>query len=135
MNPPQLLIERTAINALCNPSSDHHQAVAATYLALLDEFENDRLLLVAVSDHMRPYREWYTLLRRGSLAAIDSLHVGRQHRRAANRMTEVAEFNHSLTLVMCQRHNVARMLTLDPHFTTYDGLDVQLLGETDDARR
>ncbi|MCE9622832.1 MAG: hypothetical protein K8R99_10845 [Actinomycetia bacterium] len=135
MNPPQILIERTAIDALCNPDNERHTAVAAAYLALMDEFEDDQLLLVAVSDHLRPYRAWNTLRRRGPLAAIDSLNVGRQHRRAANRMTDAVAFNHALTLVMCQRHKVTRMLTLDPYFTTYDDLDVQLVGETDDARR
>lgn len=135
MNPPQVLIERTAVAALCNPDSQHHGAATAAYLALLDEFEADQLLLVAVSDHLRPWRDWYTLLRRGPLAVIDSLHVGWQHRRAARRMTEVADFDHALTLVMCQRHKVARMLTLDPYFTMYDDIRVQVVGENHDARR
>ena len=94
MNPPQVLIERTAINALIDQSSEHHQVVAAAYLALLDEFEDDQLLLVAVSDHMRPHRQWYTFRRRGPLAVVDSLHVGRQHRRAARRVTEVGGSGH-----------------------------------------
>ena len=135
MNPPQVLIERTAIDALCNPNAAHHEAVVTAYLALLDEFEDEQLLLVAVSDHIRPYREWYRLFRRGPLAAIDTLSVGRQHRRAANRMTDSLDFGHALTLVMCQRHKVARMLTLDGYFTTYGDIAVQLVGENDDARR
>lgn len=135
MNPPQVLIERTAIDALTNPNSEHHDAATAAYLALVDEFESEQLLLVAVSDHLRPDREWYTLLRRGPLAVVDSLHIGWQHRRAARRMTTVADLDHALTLVMCQRHKVARMLTLDPFFAAYDDLDVQVVGESDDARR
>ena len=130
MNPPKVLIERTVIDALCNPTATHHEAVVAAYLALIDDFQEEQLLLVAVSDHVRPYREWWRLLRRGPLAAIDTLQVGRQHRRAAHRMTDPADFNHALTLVMCQRHKVARMLTLDPFFTTFD-LDVQLVGDRD----
>ena len=139
MNPPQVLIERTAIDALCNPSSEHHDVVTGAYLALLDEFEENQLLLVAVSEHVRPYREWYRFFRRGPLAAIDTLHVGRQHRRAANRMAATVDFDHVLTLLICQRHKVTRMLTLDPYFTTYNDLAVQLLyahlvGESNDAR-
>ena len=128
MNPPQVLIERAAIDALYNPSAEHHEAAVTADLALVDEFQDEHLLLVAVSDHIRPYREWWRLLRRGPLAAIDSLNVGRQHRRASNRMTDVVEFDHALTLVMCQRHKVKRILTLDPLFTTFD-LDVQLVGD------
>ncbi len=134
MNPPQVLIERTAVAALCDPNSEHHAATTTAYLALLAEFEDDQLLLVAVSDHLRPWREWYTLLRRGPLAVVDSLHVGRQHRRAARRMTEVTDFDHALTLVMCQRHKVVRMLTLDSYFSMYRDIAVQVVGENDDAR-
>ena len=134
MNPPQVLIERSAIDALCNPSAAQHEAVVAAYLALVDEFEDEQLLLVAVSDHIRPYREWWRVLRRGPLAAIDALNVGRQHRRAAHRMTDTIDFNHALTLVMCQRNKVARMLTLDAHFTAYGDIEVQVIGESDDAR-
>ncbi len=135
MNPPQVLIERTAIDALRNPNNENNEAVTAAYLALLGEFEDEQLLLVAVSDHLRPDREWYTLLRRGPLAVVESLHVGYQHRRAARRMSAVADLDHALTLVMCQRHKVARMLTVDPYFANYEGLDVTVVGESDGARR
>ena len=128
MNPPQVLIERTALDVLCNPSAEHHEGVVTAYLALVDEFQEEQLLLMAVSDHIRPYREWWRLLRRGPLAAIDTLQVGRQHRRAAHRMTDIVEFDHALTLVMCRRNKVKRVLTLDPFFTTFD-LDVQLVGD------
>jgi hypothetical protein len=130
MNPPQVLIERTAIAALCDVRHTHHAAVAAGFLGLLEEFEGDKLLLVAVSEHLRPHREWYHVLRRGPLAPVDALHVGHQHRRAARRMADRADFDTALTLVMCQRHKLARMLTLDPQFLAYD-LDVQLVGDRD----
>jgi hypothetical protein len=132
MNPPQVLIERTAVDALCNPASENHARVALAYLALLEEFERDELLLVGVGDHLRPERGWHELVHRGPLAAIDTLHVGHQHRRVARRMTTAPDFDTALTLVMCQRHKVARMLTLDPYFTNSD-LDVQLVGDDDDA--
>ena len=132
MNPPQVLIERTAVEALCNPASEHHTRIATAYLALLDELEEDHLLLVAVGDHLQPHRGNYTLVRRGPLAAIDTLHVGHQHRRVARRMATAPDFDTALTLVMCQRHKVTRMLTLDPYFTNSD-LDVQLVGDDDGA--
>ncbi len=42
MNPPQVLIERTAIDAICDPSSEQHHVVSAAFIALLDEFERAR---------------------------------------------------------------------------------------------
>ncbi len=138
MNPPQVLIERTAIVALCDRENEHHDAVTRAYLALLDEFEDDKLLLVAVSDHLIPWRDWTNVRRRGPLAVVDTLHVGFQHRRAARRMTEVADFDHALTLVMCQRHKVARILTVNPNFAKYDDVvvevPVQVVGQGDDVR-
>ncbi|MEQ1872822.1 MAG: hypothetical protein ABL953_03760 [Ilumatobacteraceae bacterium] len=133
MNPPQVLIERTALEALCDATSEHHEAVATAFLELLEDFEADRLLLVAVGDHLRPHRKWYDVVRRGALAPVDTLHVGHQHRRAAGRMDVTSDFDTALTLVMCQRHKVARVLTLDPQFAAYD-LDVQLVGVGDDVR-
>ena len=132
MNPPQVLIERTAVEALCDPTSEHHTRVTTAYLALLEEFEEDHLLLVAVGDHLRPHRDWHAFNRRGPLAAIDTLHVGHQHRRVARRVTTTPDFDTALTLVMCQRHKVARMLTLDPYFANSD-LDVHVVGDDDDA--
>jgi predicted nucleic acid-binding protein len=133
MNPPQVLIERTAIDALCDATHEHHQAVATAFVGLLDDFEADRLLLVAVSDHLRTHREWSDFARRGPLAPVDTLHVGHQHRRAARRMDTVPDFDAALTLVMCQRHKVARVLTLDPQYAAYD-LDVLVVGDGDDVR-
>ena len=133
MNPPQVLIERTAIAALCDSTHEQHDVVAAAFGTLLDDFENHQLLLVAVSDHLRPYREWYDLTHKGVLAPVDSLHVGYQHRRAARRMATVSDFEAALTLVMCQRNKVAGMLTLDPQFLEYD-IDVRLVGDDDDVR-
>lgn len=128
MNPPQVLIERSALQALCVPSNEHHQRVAEAYLALVEEYEAERVLLVAVSDHLRPYRSWKQLRRRGPLAVIDVLHVGNQHRRNAARVSAADDFEIALTLVMCERHKVARMLTTDTRFTHYEGIDVQLIG-------
>ena len=127
-----MLIERSAIEALCDPASAQHAAVAEAYLALVEQYELDQLLLVAASDHLRPHRDPYNPVRRGPLAPIDALHVGHQHRRATRRMT-TPDFDTALTLVMCKRHRVARMLTLDPQFAAYD-LDVHVVGDRDGSR-
>jgi len=133
VSPRQVIIERTAVGALCDESNTLHGAVTEAFLGLLDDFENDRLLLVAVSDHLRPYRQWHQFRRGGPLAPVDTLHVGYQHRRAARRMTAVPNFDQALTLVMCQRHKVTCMLTLDRYFSNFD-VEVQLVGDGDDVR-
>lgn len=129
MNPPQTIIERSALTALCDSTHALHDAVAAAYDLLLAHYATEHVLLVAISDHLRPYREWYQLRRRGLLAPVDALHVGHQHRRAARRMTAVPDADAALTLVMCQRHKVASMLTLDRQFAAYD-IDVQVIDGT-----
>lgn len=133
MNPPQVLIESSAIEALCDPANLHHSAVTEAYLALVEQYELEQVLLVAVSDHLRAHRDTYNPVRRGPLAPIDALHVGHQHRRAARRMTSGHDFDTALTLVMCERHKVARMLTLESKFATYD-LDVHVVGDRNGSR-
>lgn len=120
MTPPRVLIERSVITALQDPTSEHHRAAVDAYLPLLEQFAAQDILLVAVSDHLRPQRQWFHLRRRGPLAAIDSLAVGRQHRRAARRMSAVPDFDEALTLVMCQRHGIARVLTFSGSYQAYD---------------
>ncbi|MBI4884364.1 MAG: hypothetical protein HY826_09960 [Actinobacteria bacterium] len=128
MNPPQVLIERSVVQALCDPASPHHRVAATAFLPLVQQFETNQLLLVAVSDHLIPPRRWYQAgWRRGVLAPIDSLPVGNQHRRTARRMHSAGDFDTALTMVMCQRHKVQRMLTLDANFRRYP-LDVELIG-------
>jgi len=116
LDPPQILLEQSFLAALTDAAHEHHTVAATLYLSLVDQFERDELLLVAVSDHLRP---WAAQRRKGVLAPVDVLHVGLQHRRAAHR-SPLPDFDMALTLTMCERNAVHRIATFDDRFRAYD---------------
>jgi len=116
LDPPKVMLEHSFLRAVAVTSHELHDAAVAIYLPLVAQYEAEQVLLVAVSDHLRDFRDWR---RHGALAPVDELYVGHQHRRAAGRM-DPNDFDRSLTLVMCERHKVHRMATFDPVFEQYD---------------
>lgn len=117
LDPPQVLIEASALAAIADEGHEQHSATTAAYAELVRAYRAEQALLVAVSTQL--HRPWGR--RRGRFAPVDLLHVGGQHRRAAARMhTDPHDPEFALTLVMCQRHGVRRMLTLDERFAEYD---------------
>ena len=118
LDPPQVLVERTALAVLRDPDDDRHAPVLAAYLDLVEQYRNNQVLLVALADDLT--RDALAA-RRGLFAPVDILHIGGQHRRAAAKMhTDPVDPAFALTLVMCQRYKVRRLLTLDPRFLAYD---------------
>lgn len=119
MDSPQVLLEQSFLRALIDPAHADHTVAAAEYLALVDQFERNEVLLVAVSDHLSEFRGWS---HQGTLAPLDRLWVGFQHRRAARRLVASTGLSDdlALTLVMSERHRVRRMATLDPTFGQFD---------------
>ena len=68
LDPPQVLIEASALAALADPDHHQHTAVAAAYRTLLARHRRNEVLLVAVSRHLRPLEvaptdPWQTQLR------------------------------------------------------------------------
>lgn len=116
LDPPKILLERTFLQAITDTDDPHHEQAAHLYLSLVDQFERDEVLIVAVSDHLRPWNEGR---RRGVLAPVDPLHVGSQHRRVAKRAAE-PDPAVALSLTMCERHKVHRIATFDERFRAYD---------------
>ncbi len=120
MDPPKMLLESTFLRAIADPDDDHHERAVGIYLLLLQQYEDRRILLVAVSDHLRRFRTWRHV---GALAPVDELYVGFQHRRAAHRVVLLVandDPDRALTLVMCERHSVTQVATFDPLFAAYD---------------
>ncbi len=116
LDPPKVLLEQSFLLALTDPMHEHHQTAVASYLELLDQYEREAVLLVTVSDHLRP---WQPGRRHGVLAPVDVLHVGRQHRRVARRMVAEPDFDVALSLTMCEREKVQRIATFDSRFRSY----------------
>ena len=132
LDPPQVLVERTALLALAQSDHSDHADVSAAYTRLLEQYRTEQILLVAVDRHLQVVaagpqatwraKYWYFLPPRvGRFAPIDPLRVGSQHQTVAARLAAtVGDFDLALTLVMCQRERVRRMLTLDPRFAEFD---------------
>ena len=131
MDPPKVLLELSFLRAVAEPGHERHSDAAAAYTALVDRYEREEVLLVAVGDHLREHDigpapttqqrvGWFLRRpRRGLFAPVDPLHVGRQHRRAAAR-TAVDDLDMALTLVMMSRHGVRRVATLNDAFAAFD---------------
>jgi LmbE family N-acetylglucosaminyl deacetylase len=119
MDPPKVLLEQSFLVALTDARHPDHERCAAIYRDLVEQYRREEVLLVAVSDHLDEFRGF---AHRGLLAPLDRLWVGFQHRRAARRMagTDAWPPAVELTLVMCERHRVQTMVTLDPAFEPYD---------------
>jgi hypothetical protein len=127
MNPPQLLLEASFIAAVADAEHPQHVECAAAYRRLLDDYEQERLLLVALDEHLRPFT---TFRRQGLFAPVDPLHVGHQHRRAARRVRGDVDPELALTLVICHRHKVRRIATLRDDAADFH---LEILDLTDEA--
>ncbi len=134
LDPPKVMLDASFLAAIADASHPRHRECAAAYGDMVDRYERDELLLVAVSDHLREIDLGAepTSLQRigwfvhrphlGPLAPVDPLYVGYQHRRAA-RDTKVDDPELAITLVMCERHKVRRVATLSDSLEQY-GLQV-----------
>ena len=116
IDPPKVLLEQSFMRAVIEPDHPDHRCAVAGYLSLIGRFESQEVLLVAVSDHLKPFRG---LARQGAFTPVDHLWVGFQHRRAARRSTFPDDEQFALTLVMCDRHRVRHMATFDPRFEQF----------------
>lgn len=138
MDPPKVLLEQSFLRAVADPSHPQHSAAAAAYSTLVDAYEREEALLLAVGDHLREHDlgaspttlqrvAWFLRRpRQGVFAPVDPLYVGFQHRRAAAR-TAADETGVALTLVMLSRYGVRRIATLHPAFAEFD-LDLTPVG-------
>jgi predicted nucleic acid-binding protein len=130
LDPPKILLDRSFLAAVTDDTNAAHEQCVAQYRSLVDEFEREEVLLVAVSTHLRDlergtdlefaHRAAYFLHRnhRGVFAPVEPLYVGFQHRRAAKGV-DIADPADALTLVMCERHHVTRIATVSDAFDGY----------------
>lgn len=126
MNPPTVLLDRSFLLALADRTADRHEEVAACYVALVDEYEADRVLLAVRSDVRKELR---ATLPSGLIAPADTLHVAGQHRHAAQHVVHPdADPDMALNLVLMRREKIRRIATLDPR---YLALDVTVLPNDD----
>jgi predicted nucleic acid-binding protein len=120
IDPSKVLLDRSFMAAIVDESHPAHDECIELYRDLLDRFEREEILLVAVSTDLRDVERGPSLTtaqkaayflhrnHRGVFAPVDPLYVGGQHRRAA-RGVETADPADGLTLVMCERHDIRRI--------------------------
>ncbi len=138
LDPPKVMLEVSFLTAVADSTHAQHDVCVATYLHLVREYEHERLLLVAVGDHLRTFdlgespdeverTLWFMRRRRSTVfAPVDPLHVAWQHRRAIGRMHDMPSAR-GLTVLMCERHKVRRIATVDPAFAEFALQIVELI--------
>lgn len=128
MDPPKALLELSFLHAVHDTGHAQHELAATEYVRLVDRFQREEVLLVAVSDHAQrfpgmehPLRQ-IGLRRTGPFAPVDFLWVGFQHRRVAQRAAAAhgLDADTALTLTMAQRHRVDHLVTLDRRFDAFE---------------
>jgi len=120
VNRPIVLLERTFLAALADPTTTHHDAAVRCYLDLVDDHTRDRRTLAVSSDHRRQLHAAPPDL----LAPVDTLHISRRERRAAARIhVHAAEGDGAdlaLHLVLLHRHKITALATFDHRYEAYD---------------
>lgn len=120
MNPPSVFLDHSYLSAISDVEHPQHDDAVETYRALLDDFVAQRCLLVARADHLQAVAADDTAT--DLFAAVDKLHIARQHRNAAATVTarNGVGMEHAITMVLLQRHRIRRVLSFDEHFANYD---------------
>jgi predicted nucleic acid-binding protein len=120
VNPPSVLLDHSFLIAVANRDDDHHDEAVDRYRRLIDDFVEQRCLLVARADHLAAVDN------RDLFAPIDKLHVARQHRNAAAEVVarsggaEGIGIDEAITLVLMHRGRIRQVASFAPRFTDYD---------------
>jgi predicted nucleic acid-binding protein len=113
MNPPSVLLDHSFLVAVGDIDDVNHDDAVTTYQSLIDDFVEQRCLIVARADHLAAVAE--QLSSNDLFAAVDKLHVARQHRNAAAELTarRGIGIDQAITLVMVHRLRIRRVVTFD----------------------
>jgi predicted nucleic acid-binding protein len=115
MNPPSVLLDRTFLAAVADHADTNHDEAVATFRVLVDDFVEQRRLLVARTDHL-------TAVDNPDLfAPVDKLHVARQHLyAAANLRGEQLDPDLAITIVLIHRHRIRTVASFDERLAGYE---------------
>ncbi len=119
MNPPSVLLDHSFLAAVADIDDVNHDEAVAIYRAVIDDFVEQRCLLVARADHLA------AVANDDLFASIDRLHVARQHRNAAEELMRGTgiDIDEAITLVLIHRTKVRKVATFDERLMHYD-LDI-----------
>ena len=116
MNPPSYLLDLSFLIALADGDDVKHDDAEAIFTALVDDFVQQRCLLVARADHLEAVDN------PDLFAAIDKLHVARQHRSAAADLVERTGvgLDDAITMVLIHRYRIRKLASFDEALARYD---------------
>jgi predicted nucleic acid-binding protein len=116
MNPPSVLLDQSFLAAVADIEDENHDEAVAIYRTVIDDFVEQRCLLVARADHLA------AVAHDDLFAPIDKLHVARQHRNAAEELTRGTGvgIDEAITLVLIHRMKIRNVATFDERLTHYD---------------
>ena len=119
MNPPSVLLDQSFLAAVADIDDANHDEAVAIYRTVIDDFVEQRCLLVARADHLAAVAD------DDLFAPIDKLHVARQHRNAAEELVRGTGvgIDEAITLVLIHRTKIRQVATFDERLTHYD-LDI-----------
>jgi predicted nucleic acid-binding protein len=116
MNPPSVFLDTSFLVAVESTGDEHHDEAVARYAEMIEEFVEQRCLLVARADHLAAREN------RDLFAPVDKLYVARQQRNAA---AEVAArtglpIDEAITLVLLHRNRIRKVASFDERLADYD---------------
>lgn len=116
MNPPSTLLDASFLAAVADPDDANHDEAVALYRMIVDDFVDQRCLLVARADHLA------AVANPDLFAPVDKLHIAGQHHRAADELVRNTgiDFDLAITLVFVRRSKVRKVATFDERLTAYD---------------
>jgi predicted nucleic acid-binding protein len=119
MNPPSVLLDHSFLAAAADAGNEDHDEAVAIYRSLVEDFVAQRYLLVARADHLA------AVANPDLFAALDKLHVARQHRNAAEELMRgmPIDIDVAITLVLIHRCKVRKVATFDERLARFD-LDI-----------
>jgi predicted nucleic acid-binding protein len=126
MNPPSILLDHSFLAAVRDSGDPDHDDAVTIYRALIDDFVEQRCLLVARSDHLDAIAEPELF------AAVDTLHVARQHRNAATDLVSHTGvgLDEAITLVLIHRQRIRRVASFDERLAAYE---IEVIGPPPEA--
>ncbi|MEY2552685.1 MAG: hypothetical protein QOC57_545 [Ilumatobacteraceae bacterium] len=116
MNPPSVLLDHSFLVAVEHADDEHHDDAVARYGDLIDDFLDQRCLLVARADHLA------TTANRDLFAPVDKLHIARQHRNAATELVARTglPMDDAITLVLLHRNRIRKVASYSERLADYE---------------
>lgn len=115
MTPPTVLLDRSFLTALVDPTNERSIEAAERYAHLVGRYRDHEIRLRARHDHLAEFDDE---VRRTLLAPVERISVARQFLRQAARLDLpfAVDPDVAVTLVVMRRESIDRIATFDDTF-------------------